>query len=434
MVGIQAAKGECMSAMEPPVQVVNAARAGPATASISISTLKEAKDFRAARAASRGPDRVAPAAGAWNLSGVDRKAVLVTGAAGLIGSHLCEAFARAGWEVRAVDRPGADLSEARAAGAAPSEAQLGSPEGALFAAELAKGTGLVAHAAFPGAGLKEEALASARAAMAAALAAGAPLLLLSSCTVYGRPRNLPCEEGDPKRPVDAHGLARWAVEREAFLWRRTRGLKLVVLRPALTYGPRQRRGLAAALVVASLAAHGGRPLVVHAVHAEDVARAALLLAEHERLPALFGRAFNVADDVPLPLEELARAVLQAAGAREAGRLPYSPASARAGLWVLRHTPSWIFWNRLNKRLARAWLRAWDGRPPAAPPRLTPDLLEQLAADRYYDTSRLRALGFAPRWPSAIDGLLELAAQSRAHGLLPAPQGAPALPQPARTGS
>src|SRR5207237_578658 len=97
---------------------------------------------------------------------------------------------------------------------------------------LAKGAGLVAHAAFPGAGLKEEALASARAAMAAALAAGAPLLLLSSCTVYGRPRNLPCEEGDPKRPVDAHGIARWAVEREAFLWRRTRGLKLVVLRPA----------------------------------------------------------------------------------------------------------------------------------------------------------------------------------------------------------
>ena len=40
--------------------------------------------------------------------------MLVTGAAGLIGSHLSEAFAAAGWEVRAVDRPGADLSQARA--------------------------------------------------------------------------------------------------------------------------------------------------------------------------------------------------------------------------------------------------------------------------------------------------------------------------------
>src|SRR5438874_12284569 len=158
---------------------------------------------------------------------------------------------------------------------------------AIDTADLHKGAVIVAQSAYPGARLKEEALASAMAAMADALAAGAPLLLLSSCTVYGRPRNLPCEEGDPKRPVDAHGMTRWAVEREAFLWRRTRGLKLVVLRPALTYGPRQRRGLAAALVVASLAAHRDRALwlprrgpVVHAVHAGDVARAALLLAEH----------------------------------------------------------------------------------------------------------------------------------------------------------
>ena len=93
----------------------------------------------------------------------------------------------------------------------------------------------------------------------------------------------------------------------------------------------------------------------------------------------------------------------------------------------------MLWNRLNKRLARAWLRAFDGRPPTAPPRLTPELLEQLAADRYYDTTRLRTLGFMPRWPSAIEGLLELASHSRAQGLLPAPR-VPQLPQPARTGS
>ena len=351
--------------------------------------------------------------------------MLVTGAAGLIGSHLSEAFARAGWEVRALDRPGSDLPSAGAPGVAPSEAQLATPEGALFAAELAKGTTLVAHAAFPGGGLTEEALASARAAMAAALAAGAPFLLLSSCTVYGRPRNLPCEEGDPKRPVDAHGATRWAVEREAFLWRRTRGLKLVVLRPALTYGPRQRRGLAAALVVASLAAHRDQALwlprrgpVVHAVHAEDVARAALLLAEHEHLPALFGRAYNVADEAPLPLEELARAVLQAAGAREAGRLPYSPRPARIGLWFAKRLPDWVLWGPLNRRIARGWRLAFDGQPPIPPPRLEPDLLEQLSADRWYDTQRLRALGFVPRFPSAVDGLLQLAAHSRSRGLLP----------------
>jgi nucleoside-diphosphate-sugar epimerase len=355
--------------------------------------------------------------------------VLVTGAAGLIGSHLCEAFARAGWEVRALDRPESDLSVAQAAGAKPIFAELSRPEGSLAAAESARGAQLVAHAAFPGAAERDEALAGVRGAMAAALQAGAPFLLLSSTTVYGRPRNLPCEEGEVKLPVDAHGETRWAVEREAFLWRRTRGLKLVVLRPALTYGPRQRRGMAVALAAAALAARAGRALwvprrgpVVHTVHAHDVAQAAVLVGtEASRLD---GRAFNVADDAPLPLEELARAVLQAAGAREAGRVPYSPGPARAFLWLARRLPDWTLWRPLNRRLARAWRRAFDGQPPAAPPRLEPDLLEQLSADRWYDTQRLRALGFVPRFPSAVEGLQQLALESRSRGLLPAP--APAL--------
>src|SRR5439155_8830337 len=184
----------------------------------------------------------------------------------------------------ALDRPGSDLAVPRSAGAQAMEVELTRAEGALAAAEAARGTQLVAHAAFPGADEPEQALSGVRGAMAAALQAGAPLLLLSSCTVYGRPRNLPCEEGEVKLPVDAHGETRWAVEREAWLWRRTKGLKLLVLRPALTYGPRQRRGMAVALAAAALAARVGRSLyvprrgpVVHTVHAQDVAQAAVLL-------------------------------------------------------------------------------------------------------------------------------------------------------------
>jgi nucleoside-diphosphate-sugar epimerase len=158
--------------------------------------------------------------------------------------------------------------------------------------------------------------------------------------------------------------------------------------------------------------------VVHTVHAQDVAQAAVLVGAEAS--SLDGRAFNVADDAPLPLEELARAVLQAAGAREAGRMPYSPAPARALLWIARHLPDWVLWRPLNRRLARGWRRAFNGEPPVAPPRLEPDLLEQLSADRWYDTQRLRALGFSPRFPSAVEGLQQLALESRTRGLLPAP--------------
>jgi len=64
------------------------------------------------------------------------------------------------------------------------------------------------------------------------------------------------------------------------------------------------------------------------------------------------------------------------------------------------------------------MRAFAGQPPLAPPRFEPDLLEQLVADRWYDTQRLRALGFSPRWPSAVEGLASLALESRKQGLLP----------------
>src|SRR5579859_4225792 len=43
--------------------------------------------------------------------------VLVTGAAGFIGSHVVERFRKAGFEVRATDTVRADLSIARGAGA-----------------------------------------------------------------------------------------------------------------------------------------------------------------------------------------------------------------------------------------------------------------------------------------------------------------------------
>src|SRR5258708_6659855 len=122
--------------------------------------------------------------------------VLVTGAAGLIGSHLCEAFARAGWEVRALDRPESNLSVAQAAGAKPIFAELSRPEGSLAAAESARGAQLVAHAAFPGAAERDEALAGVRGAMGAARQARGPLLPLSSPTLYRRPPNLPFEAGE----------------------------------------------------------------------------------------------------------------------------------------------------------------------------------------------------------------------------------------------
>jgi hypothetical protein len=84
----------------------------------------------------------------------------------------------------------------------------------------------------------------------------------------------------------------------------------------------------------------------------------------------------------------------------------------------------MFWGPLNRRLSSAWMSAFQGHPLVPPPRLGPELLEQFSADRYFDTRRLRALGFVPRQPSPVEGLMMLARESRLKGLLPA-----APPQP-----
>ncbi len=146
------------------------------------------------------------------------RAIVITGAAGLIGSHLCEAFSAAGWEVRGIDRPDAEWAESKASCDSVAAIDLGKPEGALAAAGLARGAALFAHCAFPrDTADRDAALDSIRAACAAALSAQAPLLLLSSCSVYGRRRISPATRARPsgRSTPRARCAGRWSARRSA---------------------------------------------------------------------------------------------------------------------------------------------------------------------------------------------------------------------------
>jgi nucleoside-diphosphate-sugar epimerase len=253
----------------------------------------------------------------------------------------------------------------------------------------------------------EEDAASAAAALARSVGARR-LVHVSTAAVYGRPRNLPCREGEIKQPRTAHERIRWRAEQAS--WRAFRdGAPLTVLRPSILYGPTLRGGPVRALALMVLFNQRRRRIpilrrgpVAHVLHLEDLARAVVHVVDHPDDEAVIGRAFNVADEAPLPLAEHLAAALSAVGYQPGRILPTLPRLTGALLWLVRHVPDRVLLASINARLARRWegLARRTGVAPALAPRVDREALHWMAADHYYDTARLAALGWRARHPVA----------------------------------
>ncbi len=252
------------------------------------------------------------------------------------------------------------------------------------------------------------ALASGRLALAAR---ARRWIHVSTAGVYGRPRNLPCREGELKAPRTVNERVRWHAEQASWsLFRR--GAPLTVLRPALLYGPTLRGGPVRALAFVALLNQGRRNIpiirgpVAHLVHLEDLGRSVVHVLRHPEDRDVVGRAFNVADEAPLPLAEHVAGAVEALGYR-----PGRPHSASPGLrfllslprvpsallWLMRHLPDRVLVDPVNRRLLAGWRRAVPG-AGALWPRIDREALHWMSADHYYDTSRLAALGWRPVHP------------------------------------
>jgi nucleoside-diphosphate-sugar epimerase len=348
------------------------------------------------------------------------RTALLTGSLGARGQAIADELGRCGWEVRRVAFEGTDLPDV---------------------ADAARGAEVVFHM-----GVRTSQMRSAKARAdfeaAAAYAVGRAALeararrfvLVSTASVYGRPRNLPCGEGELKAPRTAGERARWRAEQAAWLAFR-QGAPLTVLRPTIVYGPTLRGGPIRALALIALFNHGRRRIpiirrgpVTHLVHIDDLARAAVHVAEHADDAAVVGRAFNVGDDAPLPIAEHFAAALSAMGVSAGRLIPYSPRLTAMLLWLVRNVPDHWLIEPVNRRLQRAWerLTARSGANPALAPRVDRESLHWMAADHYYDTRRLCDLGWRPRHPISASGLPGTIRALLANRLLPE-DSAPALP-------
>jgi nucleoside-diphosphate-sugar epimerase len=345
--------------------------------------------------------------------------VLVDGAAGLVGRHGVETLRARSISVRATDRVALPAwpdveRDVRDLETAP-----------LF--DLFDGVTHVVHAAglfdlsAPRAALFRVNVSTLERMARAALLAGVDRFVhLSSVTVYGRPARAPVREDAPHAPGNDYERSKAAGERAVTA---VSGLPVVVLRPSGIYGPWSRYGLAAAIALLALARErGGRghrslrggPKMTH-VHVEDVAAAAVHLLTRD---GVVGRAFNVADGVPIAWGDLMAALERAIGLEEKDPIAMSVAKAR---WIARANA--LFPGRgarTNRSLARAWASLCAERDlvPALAPRIDASAYDYWSADHVYAIDSLARAGFAPRHTGVVRSITETIDWYRAQRWLP----------------
>src|SRR5438094_1273804 len=191
----------------------------------------------------------------------DPTRVVVTGAAGFIGSHLCERLLADGHEVIGIDsfsdyyergRKEQNLETLRRDGRFTLE------ELDLVAADLSKplrGAKVVFHlAGQPGVRpswgghfdryVQDNIVATQRLLEALREVAVQRLVFASSSSVYGDAEMFPTKETALPRPVIPYGMTKLAAEHLTFVYLRNFGIPATSLRYFTVYGPRQRPDMA----------------------------------------------------------------------------------------------------------------------------------------------------------------------------------------------
>lgn len=190
-----------------------------------------------------------------------RGCVLITGAAGFIGSHLTEQCLALGYEVLAVDNFTDYYDEAlkhwNLASVAdnPRFTLIQEDLLALDLTELVRGVSTVFHlAAQPGVRAswdqfelytRSNVIATQRLLEAASLAPSSPrVVLASSSSVYGDAEQLPTSENAAPRPISPYGLTKVAAEQLTRVYWQSFQVPTVSVRYFSVYGPRQRPDMA----------------------------------------------------------------------------------------------------------------------------------------------------------------------------------------------
>jgi UDP-glucose 4-epimerase len=158
------------------------------------------------------------------------------------------------------------------------------------------------------------------------------LVQFSSSEAYGSARVVPMAESHPLEPHTPYAAGKAAADLLVRSYEETFGLRVLTLRPFNNYGPRQNQGLYAGVIPITMSRilRGEAPMVQGSgrqtrdfVFVRDTARLAVELAARDELR---GRTLNLCTGVEVPIGELIERICVIAG--YAG--PIHPAPARPG--------------------------------------------------------------------------------------------------------
>ena len=260
---------------------------------------------------------------------------LVTGGAGFIGSHIVDALAERGDEIRVVDdlstgrrenlasHPDVELIEADLAERQVAEAAVAGVDCAIHLAAMPSVPGSVRQPRRA----RRATVETTHELLLAARAAGVRrVVLASSSSVYGESETRPQHEGLCPVPMSPYGLYKLIGEQYATLYGRLYGLETVALRFFNVFGPRQQPqsqySSVVSLFMASLLA--GRPPTIYGdgeqtrdfMYVTDAARGVL---DACAAPAVSGRVVNIASGDRLSVNALHAALQRLTGVSAAAR-------------------------------------------------------------------------------------------------------------------